>query len=173
MRKNIILVGFMGVGKTTLGKKMAHKLNYQFVDTDHIIESKENLSVNEIFQSRGEDYFRQLEDELISHLPKENTVIATGGGLPCRDNNLQRLNGLGITIYLKRPSKELFARLKQNKDKRPLIANLTDDQLERFIEEKLEEREVFYNQCHIIADRDNQFPDVIISFVENFMNNMK
>jgi shikimate kinase len=173
MRKNIILVGFMGVGKTTLGKKMAHKLNYHFIDTDHIIESKENLSVNEIFQSRGEDYFRQLEDDLISHLPKENTVIATGGGLPCRDNNLQRLNGLGVTIYLKRPSKELFARLNQSKDKRPLIANLTDDQLEHFIEEKLEEREVFYNQCHIIADRDNQFPDVIISFVENFMNNMK
>jgi len=165
MGKSIILVGFMGVGKTSLGKKLANKLNYTFLDTDQFIEKKENLSVSEIFEKKGEEYFRQLENELVSNLPCEKHVIATGGGLPCRKENIYNLNKCGITIYLHRPVKELAARLSQAKNKRPLIAALTDEELLEFIDSKLEEREPFYNQCQIIANRNQQTPENLIELI--------
>jgi shikimate kinase len=162
MGRNIILIGFMGVGKTTLGKKLANTLGYAFVDTDQWIENKENNSVATIFGVHGEAYFREKERQLLDELPKENTVISTGGGLPCEPGNIERLKRLGYTIYLERPPKELAVRLRQGKTKRPLIADLSIEELLDFITEKLAQREIYYRQCDYIAPRNEQTPEKLI-----------
>lgn len=154
--KNIILIGFMASGKSTLGKKLANKLEFDFIDTDDLIEKSEQISINEIFETKGEDYFRLLEKKLIEKLPNENTVIAVGGGLPCYSDNMKSLNSKGCTVYLKRPAKELFNRLLNAKNKRPLVKNLSEDELLLFIEKKLKGREVFYEQSQIILERNEQ-----------------
>lgn len=163
MGRNIILIGFMGVGKTTLGKKLANTLGYAFIDTDQWIENKENKSVSTIFAEHGEAYFREKERQLLDELPAENSVIATGGGLPCALGNMEILKTLGWTIYLERPPKELAARLKQGKTKRPLIAELSDEELLDFITEKLAQREIYYRQSDYIAGRNEQTPEKLIA----------
>jgi shikimate kinase len=167
MEQNIILIGFMGVGKTSLGKKLANMLNYQFIDTDHLIEEREKKSIRDIFALHGEEYFRKLEAEVVDQLPKTNSVIATGGGLPCYQNNMHKLNAIGYTVYLHRPVKELASRLRQGRIKRPLIAELNDEELLIFINKNLGLREVFYRQSQFIADRNEQSPNKLLKLIED------
>lgn len=154
---NVILIGYMGSGKTTLGKKLASRLGLQFIDTDKLIEKEENITINEIFANHGETYFRELEKKLVLQLKKkDNLLISTGGGLPCFNNLMGELNEMGLTIYLKRPAKELTDRVFNSKKKRPLTAGKSEEELIAFIENALSEREVFYSNAHIIADRNVQ-----------------
>lgn len=147
----------MGSGKTTIGKKLARHLNYQFIDTDKYIQEKEQRKIMNIFASEGEDYFRELEHQVILSLSfMENTVISVGGGLPCFKNNMKVLLQMGKVIYLQRPAKELYQRLMQGQNDRPLIQNKTIGMLPGYIKHTLKEREVFYNQADIIADRNHQ-----------------
>ena len=123
MGKNLTLTGMMGVGKSTIGKILAKKLNYNFVDVDKLIEKKENSSINLIFKNNGESYFRKIESEItLAVLKKENSVISLGGGAFI--NNLIRKNvkKLTISFWLDAPINELIKRLKKNK-KRPLLLN--------------------------------------------------
>ena len=123
MGKNLTLTGMMGVGKSTIGKILAKKLNYNFVDVDKLIEKKENSSINLIFKNNGESYFRKIESEItLAVLKKENSVISLGGGAFI--NNLIRKNvkKLTISFWLDTPINELIKRLKKNK-KRPLLLN--------------------------------------------------
>lgn len=153
----IILIGYMGSGKTTFGRKIAKQLKYDFIDADDAIESACNLKIPEIFSQFGESYFRELESQLIERLKDHrNVVFSTGGGMPCFGQNMQRLNELGITIYLKRPVSELVHRLMNAKKPRPLIAGKSEVELYQFIEKTLIEREVFYNQAQLIFNRDQQ-----------------
>ena len=163
----IFLVGFMGAGKTTLAKKLASKLGYQWIDTDQEIEKKEGVKVSEIFEVRGEAYFRALEKQLIDGLiHSEKMIVATGGGLPCFNNLMETLNQLGTTIYLERTPKELFQRVKQATNSRPLIAHKSDEELLEYIESSMEKRREIYLQSNIIADRFSQTPEKIIALIQ-------
>ncbi|OFY35698.1 MAG: hypothetical protein A2W91_14050 [Bacteroidetes bacterium GWF2_38_335] len=145
----IYLIGFMGSGKTTAGKKLAAHLGYRFIDLDDYIEIKEGNTVKEIFETRGEDYFRKTEAAKLREVTStdENLVISTGGGTPCHFNNMDFMNSSGKTIYLKADSGSIASRLKNSGEKRPLISGKNHEELIEFIENKLAEREVFYSKA--------------------------
>lgn len=143
----------MGCGKTTLGKKLANKLNYAFVDLDHEIEAKISMTVAEYFAKHGEDAFRQLETDMLHNFNyQENTVISTGGGMPCFFDNMDWMNKNGKTVYIKMDAKALVKRLEGGKDQRPLLKDLDESGMIHFIENKLKEREPFYNMAKVIVN---------------------
>lgn len=151
--KRIFLIGFMGCGKSTVGRNLARALNWKFIDLDQFIQEQEGLSITEIFSQQGEEVFRMLEKNALEKVATiENVVIATGGGAPCHHNNLGRMKETGLTIYLKLEPEGLLERLLPARKSRPLIANKSDNELLLFIREKLAEREPFYNQASVIAD---------------------
>lgn len=164
--RRIILIGFMGSGKTTLGKKLAKRLGVPFLDSDEEIEKGVLLSVGEIFGTYGETKFREIESEYVQSLKNDGEfVLATGGGMPCYNNTMDALNELGTTFYLERSAKELAHRLMNAKSQRPLIDALAKEDLLEFIEKKLLEREEFYKQADFVLARDEQSVDKIEEFV--------
>ena len=141
----IYLIGFMGCGKTTLGKKVANQLKYDFIDLDQLIEKRAYLTINEIFTKKGEEFFRVLEKQLLIELSlSENTVVAVGGGTPCYFTNMEIMNQTGETFYFQRPVKELFNRIVNARDNRPLVKDKSEEELLVYIEDLLNKREVFY-----------------------------
>lgn len=149
----IFLIGFMGCGKTTLGKKLAAKLNYEFIDLDTSLEQQTGMTIADYFTHHGEAAFRQLESEVLKQTRyPEKTVVSTGGGLPCFFDNIQWMNQHGKTVYIRLNPKALASRLETGKEERPLLREKHGDALVEFIGEKLNERDVFYNQASIIAD---------------------
>jgi shikimate kinase len=149
----VFLIGFMGCGKTTTGKKLAKKLGYNFIDLDQEIEKQEQVSIDEIFESKGESYFRNLEHQkLLTFLQSKNLVISCGGGTPCFNNNMDLMNKSGYTIYIQMNAEALFIRLKQAKTPRPLLKNLNEEDLKTYINHKLKEREQFYLSSALIID---------------------
>ena len=153
----------MGVGKSSLGKKLANKLQVPFLDTDDLLEQKFDVSIAEYFSKYGESAFRNTEKQLLQEYDFGKAVVATGGGLPCFYENMEIMNNKGITIFLNRPAKELKQRLIHAKKQRPLIKELSDSELLLFIEEKLNERLPFYLKSQITLNRDSQTIDQIIS----------
>jgi shikimate kinase len=153
MHTRIYLLGFMGSGKTTHGRKIARMMGYDFVDMDSWIEEAVQMPVSEIFLKHGEPYFRQQEVNAIKTLSKkEQVVIATGGGAPCHGENMDLMKASGLTIYLKLPPEALLSRLKISKNKRPLLEGKSDEEMRQTIEEMLSQREPFYNQATMIID---------------------
>jgi shikimate kinase len=149
----IFLIGFMGSGKTTLGRKLAPRLGYEFIDLDHTVEAQEGMTIAEYFSKFGEEAFRRLESKVLRQTPyPANAVISTGGGLPCFFDNMEWMNNHGKTIYIKLSPKTLADRLQKEKDKRPVLREHKGDDLVAFIEGKLHERDGFYNQASIITD---------------------
>ena len=142
----IYLIGFMGVGKSTIGKQIATRLNIPFLDTDQKIEEQEKNSISNIFRNHGEMYFRRLETKLLIQVHNRQ-VIACGGGMPMFNNNMQYITKTGISIYLEASPEHLFSRLKNEKKRRPLIAGLDNDQLKQFIDNQLKNREKIYNKA--------------------------
>jgi len=162
----IFLIGFMGCGKTTLGKKLAKHLNFNFIDLDRFIENKTVKSINVIFDEKGEQYFRDLEKESLNEIYKmDNLVIATGGGTPCFYDNMQTMLAKGICIYLKMEAEDLAERLGKEKNNRPLICHLTKNELNDFISEKLMEREKFYKKAHYILPAKNISKSDVIKLI--------
>lgn len=146
--KNIILIGFMGSGKSTLGKKLAKKLNCRFIDSDMEIEALERMPVAEIFETKGEDYFRQCEKELLHSIRSESQfVLSTGGGMPCFGDNMEKIKTLGTTFYLYLSPKELTKRIRNAKTVRPLAQNKSEEELLIYIEKLLASRGFFYSQA--------------------------
>jgi shikimate kinase len=149
----IFLIGFMGSGKTTLGRKLAARMDYEFIDLDHKLEQRVELSIAEYFSFFGEDSFRKLEKEVLRKTPyPENAVISTGGGLPCFFDNMDWMKANGKVVYLNLSPKTLADRLEAGKEERPLLQDKHGEALVAFIEQKLEEREKYYSQANIIAD---------------------
>ena len=137
----IFLVGYMGAGKTTLGKAFARALGLTFVDLDWYIEERFHKTVGQIFAERGEEGFRDLEKRMLHEAGDfEDVVISVGGGTPCFFDNMDYMNQAGETVFLDVDNNVLFRRLKVAKQQRPLLANKTDEELMAFIQEALEKR---------------------------------
>lgn len=156
--KRVFLIGYMGAGKSSVGKKMANSFGVPFIDIDSLIVEKHKMSINYFFREYGEETFRDEETKVLKDVisAHNEAIIAVGGGLPCFNDNMTIINKEGVSIYLHRPAKELFARLKNKKEDRPLIKDLSDQELLTFIENQLQEREKFYNQAHLKVGRDEQ-----------------
>lgn len=160
----IVLVGYMAVGKSTIGKILAEKLQVTFLDLDESIERSEDLSINEIFAKHGEIYFRKKEHlELKKWITAPNSmVIATGGGTPCYANNHLLLNGTGITsFFLKASIPVLYERLLSEGDNRPLVSGKSEDELKEFIAKNLFDRSYFYHQATHIVSVDGKSSETI------------
>ncbi|WP_426484057.1 shikimate kinase [Flavobacterium sp. 2] len=148
--KKIVLLGYMGCGKSTIAQNLSKITNIPFLDLDTCIEKRANLSINEIFSKQGEVYFRKLEHEMFVELlnSSENNIIGLGGGTPCYANNhLLLQNDDIVSIYLKASIDTLYNRLAQNKSKRPLIANMEEDEMKEFIAKHLFDRSFYYNHA--------------------------
>ncbi len=162
----------MGAGKSTLGKKLAKAIGYQFVDSDKEISNQQGVTISVLFDTKGEAYFRQLEKEFIEQLDSnENYIVATGGGLPIYNDLMNTLNEKGITLYLRVKPSTLLLRLKEGQKKRPLIANLNEEQLHAFISEKLLERESTYIKAQLIVDEPDQKIEQLIHLLHLHQKN--
>jgi shikimate kinase len=145
----IFFVGFPGCGKSTVGKKIASRLGYQFIDLDDYIEKRAETAIPEIFKNLGEDYFRKIESYSLKEISgMDKVVVSTGGGTPCFNNNMELINSTGISIYLKMSSDTLVSRLSNAEKERPLISGMQGEDLRRWVNTKLNEREFFYAQAH-------------------------
>ncbi len=145
----IYLTGFMGAGKTNLGRTLAARLEAPFIDLDEWIEQNERQSISQIFSEKGEAAFRRIEANwLRKTLRFSDAVIALGGGAPCFWENMDWINKHGVSIYLKKPVEVLVERLLKERKSRPLLADLTDKELENFVNSSLETRSPFYEQTH-------------------------
>jgi shikimate kinase len=155
--QKIFLVGYMGSGKTTLGKLLAKKLNLQFIDVDLFIENRYRKSIPVIFEEKGEEGFREIERRTLQEISGfENIVISTGGGLPCFFDNMEMMNQAGTTIYLKISVGELARRLQSGQQKRPLIQGKNQQELIDYITLSLQSREKFYSQASFVYEIEGQ-----------------
>lgn len=151
---NIFLVGYMGCGKSTAGRKLAALLGFAFVDMDTWIEQREGKTVGEIFGTQGgEARFRELEGEAIRALGAgHKQVIATGGGAPCHHNHMQLMMQVGRTVYIRMTPEGLVSRLLAAKEERPLIKGKSEKELLEFVSEHLAARERFYKQAEFVVE---------------------
>ncbi len=165
----VYLIGYMGVGKTTLAKLLAEQLHLPFYDTDQEIEKKEKRSVSEVFKKDGELHFRILETELLTQF-NTKAIVACGGGAPIHNKNMDIINAKGISIYLKASANCLATRLKEEKQNRPLIANIPEKELETYIKKELQDRSPFYNLAHHTIEVDNKNIDEILREVNSLIS---
>ena len=152
----ILLIGYMGSGKTTLGRALADKLGLTFIDLDNYIEQRFRKSISQIFAEMGEDGFRDIERRMLHEVAEfEDVIISTGGGTPCFFDNIEFMNAQGTTVYLDVPVERLFIRLSIARNKRPLIKEKNDEELLAFITEQLAKRAPHYSkaQYSFKADR--------------------
>ena len=154
MTQTIFLIGYMGCGKSTLGAALASVMNVPFIDLDDYIEEKCEAKITEIFRTMGETAFRQLEQQALREVAAMPCIVACGGGTPCFEGNMQLMNRTGITIWLTTEVERIAARLclPEQKAKRPLIANKTDEEIHAFITTQLAARTPFYSQAHLQFD---------------------
>lgn len=152
----VFLIGFMGVGKSTLGRLAAETLSVDFMDFDVLIEEHQEMSISEIFSAYGETYFRKLEHDLLREViqTRDDFIMGTGGGLPCFHNNLEVMNEHGQTIYLKASAEAIAERLWNSSGSRPLIANKSKEELATFVEETLGNRNKYYLRATHVLDVD-------------------
>lgn len=151
----IFLTGYMGAGKTTLGKAFARRMDISFIDLDWYIEERFHKTVEELFTERGETGFRELERNMLHEVAEfENVVISTGGGTPCFFDNMDFMNRTGKTVFLDVHPDVLFRRLRVAKQQRPILQGKEDDELKAFIVQALEKRAPFYHQAQYVFNAD-------------------
>lgn len=144
----IFLIGYMGAGKTTLGKAFARDMGLNFIDLDWYIEERYHKTVQQLFAERGEKGFRELEQKMLHEVAEfEDVVVSAGGGTPCFFDNMDYMNACGDTVFLDVDSEVLFQRLKVARRQRPLLANKSDEELRDFICEALQKRHPFYSKA--------------------------
>ena len=149
----IILIGYMGAGKTTVGKALAAELGLRFYDLDWYIESRMRKTVAQLFAELGEEGFRRIERNMLHEVAEfEGVLISCGGGTPCFYDNMQYINQQGLTLYLKASPEVLYKHLKMGKSVRPLLLNKTPEEVQRFISEQLKAREQFYSRAQFTLD---------------------
>ena len=149
----IILIGYMGAGKTTIGKALSKELGIIFYDLDWYIESRMRKTVSEIFAERGEEGFRQIEYNMLHEVAEfEDVIISCGGGTPCFFDNMDYLNQQGQVVYLKAEPEVLYKHLQMGKVERPLLKGKSKEDLLTFIKEQLDKREPFYTKARYTLD---------------------
>ena len=167
MRKNLVLTGMMGVGKSTIGKRVASRLSFNFIDIDQLIEQKEGCSINLIFKKKGENYFRKLENDItLSQLKKNKSVIALGGGAFLNRNIRRETKKICLSFWLDLSTDEIINRLKKSK-KRPLLfkKNLVETINKIYLERKRTYNEAdFRVRCNFL--KPEEIVDKIILFYE-------
>ena len=160
--KRIILIGYMGAGKTTVGKALSKELGIIFYDLDWYIESRMRKTVSQIFAERGEEGFRKIEYNLLHEVAEfEDVIISCGGGTPCFFDNMDYLNQQGQVVYLKAEPEVLYKHLQMGRVERPLLKGKSKEELLKFIKEQLEKREPFYTKAHYTLD---------VSLMDNYDN---
>ena len=170
----IILLGYMASGKSTIGKGLAKKLNYQFRDLDAYIEQKEHNSIKDIFKNRGEIYFRKKESLYLNDLinGEDNLVLSLGGGTPCYGSNMEDIlnTNLVTSIYLKASIQTLIKRIQNEQDSRPLVSHLkSKESLEEYIGKHIFERSPFYNRSHLTISTDEKSENEIIEVIHSML----
>ena len=154
--KRIFLIGYMGSGKTTLGKAYARAMQLQFIDLDWYIEERFHKTVQELFEERKEDGFREIERNMLHEVAEfEDVIIACGGGTPCFFDNMEYMNGKGETVFLDASPEVLFRRLKIAKSKRPLLMDKSDEELMGVIQNALRVRIPFYSQAKYVFNAES------------------
>ncbi|TSA33985.1 MAG: shikimate kinase [Porphyromonadaceae bacterium] len=165
--KPIVLLGFMGSGKSTLGKQLAASLGWTFTDLDCFIEAEENRTIPEIFEQDGEATFRMLESNALKKvLNQSHQVIAIGGGAPCHPGNLQLIREKSLSIYLKISETQLLHRLAWSSTPRPLLNGKSESEIQSFITDLLVTREPYYLKADIIIESDAITTGIILSKLE-------
>lgn len=169
----ISLIGYMGSGKSHISKLLGKKIKIEVFDLDKEISRKNKMTISEIFEKKGEIFFRKAEKESLEELlaSKENCILSVGGGTPTFYNNMDLLNEKSITFYLRANINTLTERLKKQKEKRPLIAKIADENLPEFIAKHLFERNAFYNKAQYIIDTDYKSPDEIVDKIATILMN--
>ena len=168
----IVLVGYMGSGKSTIGKIISKNVRIPFYDLDTVIEEKQQMTIKAIFETKGEIYFRKQESAILNSFLTENNsfVLALGGGTPCYANNVEVLqNSEIVSVYLKGSVETLTERLKNEKALRPLLASLTNEELEDYIRKHLFDRSYYYLQAKHVVSIDNKSIAEIVSEIENVL----
>lgn len=152
----IFLIGFMGSGKSYLGRQLGQKLGIPFFDLDEQVTTHAGKSIPEIFDTEGEEHFRLLEKEVLFMITEshDSFILATGGGTPCFFNNIDYMNRAGTTVWIHTAVSVLFDRLVKERPGRPLIRNLSDDQLMAFIFRKYSDRKIYYEQATVTIDEE-------------------
>lgn len=152
----VFLIGYMGAGKTTVGKALAEEMDLCFIDLDHYIENRYHKSVRELFSEKGEEGFRAIEQKILVEVSAfEDVVISTGGGVPCFFDNMRYMNQRGTTIYLKASPEELASRIEPNKHTRPVLGGRSGDALIQFIRQSLQKRNPYYEQAAYTYNAEN------------------
>ncbi|WP_370901082.1 shikimate kinase [Chryseobacterium gossypii] len=160
----ISLVGYMGSGKSHISKILSEKLNFKLIDLDKEISRRNKLTIPEIFETKGEIYFRKLEREALEEIlaTQENVVLSLGGGTPAYYNNMEIINHNSKSVFLRASVGTLSERLSKQKEKRPLIANISDENLPEFIAKHLFERNGFYSKALFSVVTDSREPEDIV-----------
>lgn len=148
----VFLIGFMGCGKSTVGKKLATKMELDFIDLDDEVVNQMGFSIQDAFALKGEGFFREQEALALKRYQNtKNVIISVGGGTPCFGDNMRTMLEAGIVVYIKMNKKELNHRLSQNRGNRPLLLSLNENELEAYINTTLDNREKHYNQADIVV----------------------
>lgn len=151
--RRIILIGYMGAGKTTVGRQLAKRLELMFYDLDWYITNRMRRTVPQIFEESGEEGFRKIEHAMLHEVAEfEDVVLSCGGGTPCFFDNMDYLNRMGETVYLKASPEVLYAHLKMGKSVRPLLLDKTPGEVEAFVKEQLAQREPYYSKAKHTLD---------------------
>ena len=169
--KPLFLVGYMGCGKSTIGRKLSRALHLSFVDTDNCIEEREGATVFDIFHYEGEERFRAIEREVLEEVicREEASVVSTGGGLPAWGDNMERMNEVGRTVYLKRSAENIASRLSPyGRQKRPRLRGLNDEELVLFMRDDMAKRDPFYSRAVQVVACEGKSDEEIIREIIDF-----
>ncbi len=171
--ERIFLIGYMGAGKTTVGRKLAKELDLSFIDLDLYIEGRYHRSIRQLFAERGEEGFRDIERRLLHEVAAfEDVLVSTGGGTPCFFDNMSFMNEAGTTIYLKVSVDELANRLEVCKQTRPVLQNRSGEELKSFVQESLDSRRPFYDQAKVIFDAEQMMTEADIQTITDNLKNL-
>ncbi|HEY9561733.1 MAG TPA: shikimate kinase [Anseongella sp.] len=164
----LFLIGYMGAGKTTLGKPLAQKLGIPFIDMDAVLEASEGKTITELFEILGEPGFREKErDALQKSAFPDSFVMSTGGGAPCFFNNMDWMNRTGITMYLRAHPGEIARRLENQREERPLLREIQKEELETVIARRIAGREQFYLQAQLVMEHNDLTVEHLLEALRN------